>query len=1280
MRAPSTADDLLELCRTSGLVSTERLNAYLAQRPPLPKNAKAAASALVKDQFLTSFQTRQLLAGRHKGFFLGPYKLLDQIGKGGMGAVFLCEHVALRRRDAVKVFPQERAKDPGALERFHREARAAAALDHPNIVRAYDVSQAHGVHFLAMEYVKGLNLEELLRRDGPQPFRAAVGYAIQAAAGLQHAFEKGVVHRDIKPANLLLDEKGVVKILDMGLARFFDDEEGLTQRLDQGAVMGTADYLPPEQATGSNVDIRADIYALGSTLYTLIKGAPPFSGPTAYKLIQIQVKEPDPLHETRPDVPAGLAAVVSKMMAKDPADRYQTPNDVIAALAPWAGDLPAATAMLAAKIKASSPRFRMPPPRVIALAGVGAAILIGLLVLAFGGGKNIPAKPIDQTPPGPKFATAIKPADTQNRRCVYWLDLSKTPQFRSQMFGRNMGDAEPPNRWPSGWTGQVWKEGSLGEFSIEGIQGSLAMCARNLEGQPAAEIRSPANRAAVMLGAGKRYTVRIDYLTPEGPPDPSKPDHPPKDQPGGKLELRLTDPKKADAHVDLKETKGTWKSAEMAFDSNRDQPLALNVLNFAPGPDNGMYVRALEVFETVRGLTPSSGTRLDFQALQPFLIRKRHGDLVNRSGPGDLPAPWFFDAWKEGSEVELAAVPLDGTTVLSLNNVGGDASGQFWYWNDRQDMKLKGGHNYRFRFEYLANAKASGGFDVRIGGVRPKGADSVQLKPTDGNWATAEVVVHPTADSPTVFFFQNYAAGPDTAIMVRWVDVVDLGEAPRAAAAAKAPAPPKANSLYRLDLSAVRPFSRRTSKNEWLTGSSGGLPPGWMAGAWNDSTVGEVYSEKVDGSTVIGTRTLEGEPSVMLFVGVGREFEAGRRYALRVEYQAPGGAERYVKVASEGVEAENVGKLYPTQGWKSAEIVYQPPRRAKYSFEFHNSSGRTPAESLFFRKVEVVELNGQQGAAPPAADIPQPKAQTAKEAGRLPELPAAVARLVTAPEGKLLLACCRDGSACLFDIDGEYKKTVRAHVGSCACGAFTHDGGRFATGGGDHNVRVWDAMSGAELHKLTGHEGVVHAVAFTPDGRFLASAGDDRVGRLWDLSSGECVRQFTGHTGAVTGAAFTPDGKTLVTTSEDCTCRFWSFETGEPGKTLAFSRPLNCLAVGPDGWSMAVAGAEGTLGLIDAKGASAERRFDNKAWKDLLAVALSADGRLLAASGSDERWHLIDTAVGKTICDSPPHAGPDGPAVVRAVAFTPDGRHLLSADDGRALPVWELPESLFVTP
>jgi eukaryotic-like serine/threonine-protein kinase len=344
MPVPANITEYVDCIRKSGLVPEDRLNAEL-DRQRLerirPDGVEDFASSLVDAGLVTKFQTKQLKLGRYKRFMVaGKYKLLELIGVGGMGAVYLCEHVFMKRVVAVKVLPLEKLSDPSNLERFYREARAVAALDHPNIVRAHDIDKADSLHFLVMEYVDGASMQEIVARFGQVDYVRAAHYVAQSAIGLHHANELGMVHRDIKPGNLLLDRSGVVKILDMGLARFFNDKnDNLTAKYDDKCVLGTADYLAPEQALSNVVDIRADIYALGGTFHFMLTGQSPVpDGTIAQKLVFHQTENPRPVSEFRDDVPEELLAVLERMMKKDPNERYQTPLEVAEALAPWTSD------------------------------------------------------------------------------------------------------------------------------------------------------------------------------------------------------------------------------------------------------------------------------------------------------------------------------------------------------------------------------------------------------------------------------------------------------------------------------------------------------------------------------------------------------------------------------------------------------------------------------------------------------------------------------------------------------------------------------------------------------------------------------------------------------------------------------------------------------------------------------------------------------------------------------------------------------------------------------
>ncbi len=265
------------------------------------------------------------------------YEIKRELGRGGMGVVYLAHNKLMGRDDALKVMGRHLIERPRVLERFLREIRSVAKLRHPNIVAAYNATRVGQSIVLAMEYVEGLDLARMVTVQGALPVARACNFIYQAALGLQHAHEEGLVHRDVKPSNLMLSTKGgrdTIKILDFGLAKATREENFSSGLTCEGQALGTPDFIAPEQIVcAPGVDIRADVYSLGGAFYYLLTGRPPFQANCLYDLYQAHIsREAGPLNLVRPEVPTELAALVAKMMAKDPARRFQTPGEVAEAL------------------------------------------------------------------------------------------------------------------------------------------------------------------------------------------------------------------------------------------------------------------------------------------------------------------------------------------------------------------------------------------------------------------------------------------------------------------------------------------------------------------------------------------------------------------------------------------------------------------------------------------------------------------------------------------------------------------------------------------------------------------------------------------------------------------------------------------------------------------------------------------------------------------------------------------------------------------------------------
>src|SRR5262245_2479507 len=303
--------------------------------------------------------------------FDGRYLIIRKLGAGGMANVYLAEDQELGRRVAIKILDDRHAADDSFIERFRREAKNAAGLSHPNIVSIYDRGEAEGTYYIAMEYLSGRSLKELMVSRGPTPIKIAVEYTRQILAALGFAHRNGIVHRDIKPHNVVVDPDGRLKVTDFGIAR----SGGTSQMTEVGSIIGTAQYLSPEQARGAPVDQRSDVYSVGVVLYEMLTGQVPFTGDTPLEIAMKHLSEvPKPPSELRPEVPHDLDSVVLRALAKDPADRYESAEEMDADLQPVLGGLPvdpetetAATAVLSgAGVLAAAPTSVMTRPTAVA--------------------------------------------------------------------------------------------------------------------------------------------------------------------------------------------------------------------------------------------------------------------------------------------------------------------------------------------------------------------------------------------------------------------------------------------------------------------------------------------------------------------------------------------------------------------------------------------------------------------------------------------------------------------------------------------------------------------------------------------------------------------------------------------------------------------------------------------------------------------------------------------------------------------------------------------------
>jgi serine/threonine protein kinase len=327
--------DLLPLIRRSGVLSDRQFEEIsgMVRSGEYPTETRALAERLVAERILTEFQANRLLRNKAHGLVVGRYVILERLGAGNRGRVFKAQHRLMGRLTALKVIAPQIARRASSIARFHREMRLIGRLDHPNVIRAFDADQVGDLLYIVMEYVAGWSLDHVIEDRGPLPAAEVVDYMTQAAMGLAHAHERGIVHRDVKPPNLLLSEEGQIKVLDLGLSALMEADSAASYATVAGRIVGTVNYMSPEQAIAHNVDGRSDLFSLGCTMYQLLSARLPFPGETIAECLTLRIKgRSTPITDFRPDLSPRLVQLLEKLMARRPEERFQTAAEAAEAL------------------------------------------------------------------------------------------------------------------------------------------------------------------------------------------------------------------------------------------------------------------------------------------------------------------------------------------------------------------------------------------------------------------------------------------------------------------------------------------------------------------------------------------------------------------------------------------------------------------------------------------------------------------------------------------------------------------------------------------------------------------------------------------------------------------------------------------------------------------------------------------------------------------------------------------------------------------------------------
>jgi len=422
-------EEFLANLASSGLVPPNRLGPFQQAhaRNRSPDAAILLAKQLIQEGELTPYQARKVLAGATRGFFLGGYRILRPLGEGGMGKVFLAERESERdgERVAIKVLPPKKAEEGQALVRFQREMELSQRVNHPNLARTLGVGNEGNVHFMILEYVPGDSLYHTVKGKGGGPLRVpdTARFFLKVLDGLEAAHQAGLIHRDIKPSNIMVTPNGDARILDLGLARATNANDDHTALTLPNVVIGTLDYASPEQlSNAARADQRSDLYSLGCTLYFTLAGRAPFEGgDVVNKIFKQRMEDPEPLERVAKGVPAAFAAIVRKLMAKAPDDRYQTCAELRRDLERWTN--PERVRAILGKEAESARAFHPPPPELededLRLLATDDSDSLNSFSLRELGDAEPATAPLHRSPPPPVPAVVLLPGGGRRTKPAY---------------------------------------------------------------------------------------------------------------------------------------------------------------------------------------------------------------------------------------------------------------------------------------------------------------------------------------------------------------------------------------------------------------------------------------------------------------------------------------------------------------------------------------------------------------------------------------------------------------------------------------------------------------------------------------------------------------------------------------------------------------------------------------------------------------------------------------------------------------------------------------------
>jgi WD40 repeat protein/serine/threonine protein kinase len=1069
----------------------EEVSGYPEAQDPDPRKL---ARRLLDRGWLTRFQINQVAQGRTKDLVIGSYVVLDRLGEGGMGQVYKARHQHMNRVVALKVIRKEKLSHPDAVRRFYKEIQAAAQLSHPNIVLAFDAGQTGQTHFFAMEYIDGTDLSQLVKEMGPLPVGKACDYIRQAALGLQHAHERGLVHRDIKPHNLLVvtgggtstsqsgsPGKDVVKILDMGLARLQGPAENENAVTKDGVVIGTPDFLAPEQATNArSADIRSDLYSLGCTFYYLLTGQAPFQGASLTEvLLHHQLNQARPVDEVRPEVPPAVAAIIARLMAKNPAERFQTPTELADALAPFCPGTSGTVVAAAAAVPAPNPN---PAP-------------VGFVWDTLGGEKA-------SETPVPAFAGShTEPLEEDLPRAVSKKNRPESPQAatkRRLMIGIG------------------------GAFHLAGLIILIVWLATRNSSKPDPE---PEPRNSVVMvttpKSGSQPSTKPKVKNPDQPGDPLRQPVPPADP----LELaRMSEiagpPKLLASQLD--------KGAQCVLFTPDGQRILIGdgagnirLLNLADGKEiyrvggpelkriiglaftaDGRRFLSASLDHTLRLWETETGA-----ALQPIIKSPEgfssamalspDGRYAIESSIGTAARTWDTTSGTEIGERRLPHPGKARTLAFSVDGrlvVSGDSQGKVWLWNaaTAKEMAHFEGHPNSTVTQVALAAKGGLVVSFSSGDHTLRGWDVANRAE---RWKVG-------ADGSRVAFAADglsvLAAAADQTL--KWWDLqtgLELRSFPLDR--------PKMQRLW-----AIAPDGR-----SFLSGGSDGI---WWWTFRQTATPGRNDTPPLEVAQK-GIRQLAFAPDGRLLAwGMDNRLGIYDRTTRIFRHRFQGQPDATQAVFLPG------GRTVLTAGGTRVSLWDVETGAEVRRFEERRGAGAAGIVCL------ACSADGRQALTAGSDQIIDLwDVQTGKLVRRFNLGDSSANCLTFTPDGQQALVGCADATMRVWNLATDAKlKVVLPGKGGVFALAFAPDGGQLLSANGDLRLYLWDPANWKQVRSFTGHGGIVRAVAFSPDGQQILSGGDDKTVRLWDRNTGRELRLVHLQNGGVTCLAFAADGRLMA--------------------------------------------------------------------------------------------------------------------------------------------------------